>query len=1357
MTIVAETKPPAGAPVGTQRRSDVEARLSAVTGVDECVVLRRLRKGAAESGGEILVAYVVPAAGYELSKLRRQVSAAALGPAAFVPVMVRRIPRLADGAVDVAALLAIPAITADSVREQLSPGGPGHEGRLTFELRRVEPRVPVRLGHDHDNALAVASHGRDAGGTAPGRAASPAPGTRRAPAAADLPRALIGGAALIRRPEDPETLTDAILAAAGREFSMRVISADRNEAATSAELLQRARRILGGLRQRGLSPGSAALLQISALEDHFPVLWACLLGGIRSLTVAAPPAGYGQRSRVLDKLINAWEDIGSPLIITDAATASAMSGAGDLYGAGALPVASVADLSGAAESDHILRPAPSDVALLQLTSGSTGRPKVIQITHRAVVEMALAARAANEVCSGDITYNWLPMDHVVPTLMFHLRGTILGCNAIHSPTSYVLADPLRWLDVLHEYRVSHSWSPNFGFKLVTDALRSAEGRNWDLSSVKTLVNAGEQCTGPVMRQFRARTEAFGLRPEAMRLSWGMAETATCIVYKTEAEAGSSRRVLKSSLGGLLEMADDVQPAGQVTEFLSMGVVDPGARLRIVDAESKTLPERMIGRLQASSARVTPGYLNNPKANTESFTADGWFDTGDLAFVVDGELVITGRAKEQIVINGVNYYCYEIEDACGVVEGVRNGMVAAVGIPDERTGTEALGIFFVPEEQSVLTEPGESAEVTSRIRLAMAAGGQFQPQYVVPLAEGDFPRTTSGKLQRGQLVEKFLAGGFTDVLEGLAGATPVPDCVFRPGWQMLELTAAGGASPAGVTLAFADEQGVADRLAVPGRVIMVRPGAGFAATDEGFRLDPSSARDWVRLAEALDEQETRPDMLLYLWSYLSTPSPDGPARRLRDAEVRCGEYLLACHRALVAPQERRPQVVTVSQGLHRVTGGEALCFPAALAASISSVATAELPDVATWHVDLPGDTAEADAGALAAVLQARRALPREVAWRDGHVYVPCLDPMAEVEQPRDALTRGGWYVVAGGDGGIGRHLLPELADRYGVRFLVLSRRAVGENPAIRFQAADIADMEAVRHAVARVRADWGTAPSGVLHLADIYRFRLLTEETGQTWRDALRAKTQGTVNLAALARECGGHLVIFASLLGWLGSAGCGAYVAGSRYAEALSEYLRARAGLDVWCLAWGLWQATGLNRDNPYEDMVRRRGVLSLAPDVAATLNRLVLRQLPGNYLVGINGAAEQMCGLVRSARQLPLEYPVIVAPEGVAPPGTLLPVQDAFGVPSHVTVVAEAAVGSRQAESEAAALAEVVEAVLRTVVTGELSRKRPFHELGLSSIQVLQIHTRLEKRLGRSLPQVAFYEHPTIDALAAHLAGGRQ
>jgi acyl-CoA synthetase (AMP-forming)/AMP-acid ligase II len=196
-------------------------------------------------------------------------------------------------------------------------------------------------------------------------------------------------------------------------------------------------------------------------------------------------------------------------------------------------------------------PEPADVALLQLSSGSTGKSKIIQMTHRGILEYVIGDRESTDFATGDVTFNWLPLDHVVPIVMFHLRRVFLGCTNIHAPTEMILAHPLLWFDLLEQHQVQHSWSPNFGYKLITEALRKQPGRHWNLSALKTLLNAGEQCTLPVMRDFLAATADFSITPDKLLLAWGMAEVCTAIVYKSFAAADSVHYVRKSSIGGAL--------------------------------------------------------------------------------------------------------------------------------------------------------------------------------------------------------------------------------------------------------------------------------------------------------------------------------------------------------------------------------------------------------------------------------------------------------------------------------------------------------------------------------------------------------------------------------------------------------------------------------------------------------------------------------------------------------------------------------------------------------------------------------------------------------------------------------------
>ena len=176
---------------------------------------------------------------------------------------------------------------------------------------------------------------------------------------------------------------------------------------------------------------------------------------------------------------------------------------------------------------------PNKPAFFQLSSGSTGTPKCIEIHHRGVVAHIHGTGQFNGYRSDDVSLNWLPLDHVVPILTCHLKDTYLGCEQVMVETGLIISDRLKWLDLIECYRVTHSWAPNFGFKLVSDRLAQNKGRHWNLSSIRYLMNAGEQVTLPVVRDFLQATAGFGVRPDAMQPAFGMAEACTCMTYQRD--------------------------------------------------------------------------------------------------------------------------------------------------------------------------------------------------------------------------------------------------------------------------------------------------------------------------------------------------------------------------------------------------------------------------------------------------------------------------------------------------------------------------------------------------------------------------------------------------------------------------------------------------------------------------------------------------------------------------------------------------------------------------------------------------------------------------------------------------------
>lgn len=162
--------------------------------------------------------------------------------------------------------------------------------------------------------------------------------------------------------------------------------------------------------------------------------------------------------------------------------------------------------------------------------------------------------------------------------------------------------------------------------------------------------------------------------------------------------------------------------------------------------NRVLSEGMIGQLQIKGEIVTPGYLNNQAANSEAFVENGWFNSGDIGFIQDGRLVLTGRQKELIIINGINYYCYEIEDIVNGLEGVEPTYVGACGFCNPETGTEELAVFFTPKQLQL----ENYIELIKTIRRELSYQMGIEPTYVIPVPRQEFPKTTSGKIQRSQL-------------------------------------------------------------------------------------------------------------------------------------------------------------------------------------------------------------------------------------------------------------------------------------------------------------------------------------------------------------------------------------------------------------------------------------------------------------------------------------------------------------------------------------------------------------------------------------------------------------------------------
>ncbi|MGH3841020.1 MAG: SDR family NAD(P)-dependent oxidoreductase [Pseudonocardiaceae bacterium] len=1186
------------------------------------------------------------------------------------------------------------------------------------------------------------------------------------------------GGPLPRSEGDPQTLVEALLRA-GRDWPDRgltVVSDEGDLTLTYPALLDRALRILSGLRHAGLRTGDSLLICTTALDEYFPALWAAILGGAQPVTVAAP-RNWASGDPVFDKLCATWRSLGQPLLITGVAERADVVRV-DPFGPPdphQQRVLAARDLENHLPADEVHQANPADVVVVQLSSGSTGVPKMIPVTHRGVIDMAIGYRARRVATEPETLVNWLPLDHVGGLVWAHLGPIVMGMNNVHAVTDFVLADPRRWLDLLSRHRAQHTWAPNFAYRLVAETLARGPGGDWDLSGMRTWVNGGEQCTVTAIDDFLHQTAPYGATAEQFSMAFGMAETCTGVTYKSYAEPGSVRRVARSSLGGFLVLVadgdDEGSPEGSTVSFLSVGRVEPGVEMCVVDDAGRDVGELRTGRLCVRSSRVTPGYLGDNQADGQPHRDDSWFDTGDLAFVVDGEVVITGRAKDVIVVNGNKYYNHAIEERLGTVAGLKPGAVAVCGIPSPKTGTEEIGVFFVRDpEYSV-----DAAVVARSIRDAMASSLRLPAKYVVSMSTDQWPRTTSGKIQRAVLRDRFLHGEYDD---GYV-KDEVPDCMFTTTWVVTEPRSSFHERPGRTTLIVADDVGLAERLlrlrATGDHPVLIHDAPHYQRTGDTFRFPLRSEADWLRTVREITGSGHTLDRVLTLRSYFRASVLEAQPADIDVLVDRCAAELLACYRAIQAEplvQDRLIELVTVSRQLYRVTGAESVCFPAAPMAAITAGIPLEAQCWDARNVDLEGVDPQQDARDLAVAI-AENSVDRCTAWRAGLPYVPRfarVDPSPSLP----AIREQGCYLVAGGAGGIGNVLIADLVDRWNARVLVIGRRELdGGDPAstsrrdalstiatrgdVTYAAVDVTDGAALTAAVDAAEARWGQTLDGVIHLAGDYRTGLLVEESEQSWNAAIRSKTRGTLELAALLpTRPGARFIAFSSLAGIADVAGCVAYAAANRFLESFCEHLRTHR-IPTHCLSWGPWDGLGMasfRGDNDHRESAH--GVLSLRARDARLLMLAALAQPEANYLIGLHPGSIAMSTRTTGTPGTPVRALRVPVVRGLADPATELPVFCAAGGEPVPVVTADVAPDTAPTAKPQGVgrrgIRDDVLAMLRAVTGEEVDASRRFDEMGLGSIHLLQAVTGLRSRLGRDLPVTALFDHPTVDDLVAFL-----
>lgn len=497
-------------------------------------------------------------------------------------------------------------------------------------------------------------------------------------------------------------------------------------------------RIVKGLRQSGLKAKQNVILQLGDNSQLLPAFWGCVLAGIVPAPLAVPPT-YAESSSGTQKLKDAWTLLDKPTVITDQDMHQEMLDWAREQGLQGFRAIAVEDLLSAEAETDWHQSSPEDLALLLLTSGSTGTPKAVMLNHRNIMSMVKGIIQMQGFTRDDITFNWMPFDHVGGIGMLHLRDVYLGCQEINVSSETILMEPLKWLDWIDHYRASVTWAPNFAFGLVTDFAEEMKDRKWDLSSMRYMLNGGEAMVAKVGRRMLELLEPHGLPADAIRPAWGMSETSSGVIFSHEFTRAAT--------------SDN-------DHFVEIGSPIPGFSMRIVNDQNEVVEEGEIGRFQVSGLSVTSGYYRRPDLNESVFTEDGWFETGDLGFLRNGRLTITGRTKDAIIINGINYYSHAIESAVEELPEIETSYTAACGVRVGQNSTDQLAIFFVT---SAKMNDEQMSQLLRKIQSHVSQAIGVTPEYLLPVQKEEIPKTAIGKIQRTQLKTSFENGEFDYLL------------------------------------------------------------------------------------------------------------------------------------------------------------------------------------------------------------------------------------------------------------------------------------------------------------------------------------------------------------------------------------------------------------------------------------------------------------------------------------------------------------------------------------------------------------------------------------------------------------------
>ncbi|MGE5246590.1 MAG: fatty acyl-AMP ligase [Betaproteobacteria bacterium] len=557
----------------------------------------------------------------------------------------------------------------------------------------------------------------------------------------------------------PGSISEALLAASRSPRGIRTIEHDGRALPLSyAELAGNALAIAGALHASGLVPGDRVALVVPEVGDFIRAFFGISAAGLVPVPLC-PPAQAGDIPTFARQSRHILEAGRVAAVVTAAAVAPLL----DLDGLPLRALLALERLPASRPLDRPVRVALDAPALLQFTSGSTAAPKGVVLTHANLHANIAMIDGPDGLAVGpdDIGVSWLPLYHDMGLIGMLLTAVYAAVDTVVMSPVLFLKRPTAWLEAISTYRGTVSFAPNFAYDLCLRRVKPSQVEALDLSSWRVAGCGAEPIRPDILRAFAERFACAGFRESAFVASYGLAEHSLAVAFARDGlhvDAVDAGRLVHRSIA---VPASDGSPA---VRLVGCGRAFPGHEVRIVDETGAFVSDRHVGSIVARGPSVMAGYFDDPAATAEVLR-DGWLDTGDTGYMVDGELFVCGRAKDLIIRQGRKYHPPDLEAAIADLPGIRPSGVVVFGFSRPGEGDEVVAVLEARASAA-------SGDIVERVRRRVRETAGLELDRVVVTPPGTIPRTTSGKVRRAETRERFQAGTL------LAGRTAERQSVSR---------------------------------------------------------------------------------------------------------------------------------------------------------------------------------------------------------------------------------------------------------------------------------------------------------------------------------------------------------------------------------------------------------------------------------------------------------------------------------------------------------------------------------------------------------------------------------------------------